>query len=161
MSSKAKRTRKRASVQTGRATAKTKAPRPTQTVGWAEQMIESLTEAQKRWPDFASRQSRQFIETMREGPGLNVSNMTRTVSDFAGQGIRAIVKARIQWLDFVDRQNARTLKTLRDNLGLDENSSATALADFAQQAVTNYVEVQKRWLNLTTQLLFTRQAEKK
>jgi hypothetical protein len=35
------------------------------------------------------------------------------------------------------------------------------LADLAQQAVTNYVEVQKRWLNLTTQLLFTRQAEKK
>jgi hypothetical protein len=101
------------------------------------------------------------MDAMREGPGFDVNDVTRAVSDFTGPGIEAFVKARTQWLDFVAQQNVQALRTLKDNLGLDENSSATALADFAQQAVTNYVEVQKRWLDLATKLPFLRPAETK
>jgi len=82
------------------------------------------------------------------------SDVSRAVSDYAGQGLEAFVKARTQWLDFAAQQNAQVISALKAGLNLDDNSPAAALADFAQQAVTNYVEVQKRWLDLATQLPF-------
>ena len=85
---------------------------------------------------------------------MTPSDISRAVSDYAGQGLEAFVKARTQWLDFAAQQNAQVIKALKDGLNLDDNSPAAALADFAQQAVTNYVEVQKRWLDLATQLPF-------
>ena len=98
---------------------------------------------------------------MREGAGFDTGDVTRAISDYAGQGVDAFVKARTQWLDFAAQQNAQVLNAVKEGLGLDESSPAAALADFAQQAVTNYVEVQKRWLDLATQLPFLRPSDKK
>lgn len=62
--SKAKHTHKPVGEHAVHAAAKAKAPEPTPPADWAKQMIESLTDAQKRWIEIASEQNALVLKAI-------------------------------------------------------------------------------------------------
>lgn len=77
MSSKAKTTHKHAGEHTGHAVAKAKVSEPMPAADWVKQMIESLTDAQKRWIDMASEQNALVLKAITEGVNFYKSARAR------------------------------------------------------------------------------------
>jgi hypothetical protein len=90
---------KTAQEQTEEAEGET-APNPAKTVtDIAQQQVESLVEARKRWLDFASQQNAQFLKGVREALGQREASPATTFTDWAQQAMDNYVEVQKRWLD--------------------------------------------------------------
>ena len=80
-------------------------------------MIESLTEAQKRWIDIASEQNALVLKAVTEGVEFYKSAPTPELADWAKQGIEGIVEARKRWADIASKQSKEFIEAMRNGTG--------------------------------------------
>lgn len=66
---------------------------------FAQQQVETLVEARKRWLDYASQQNAQFLKGVREALGQGESSPTSTFTDWAQQAMNNYVEVQKRWLD--------------------------------------------------------------
>ncbi len=66
---------------------------------YAEQPMEYLAEARRRWLDFASQQNAKFLQSVRESMGLGESNPAATVSEWTQQAVDNYVEVQKRWLN--------------------------------------------------------------
>ena len=85
--SKAKHTHKPVAEHAAHTAAKAKAPEATV---WVKDMMESLTDAQKRWIDLASEQNALLLKAITEGVNFYKTAPTPALADWAKQGVEGI-----------------------------------------------------------------------
>jgi hypothetical protein len=137
MSSKAKTAHKPTGAHAAHAAVKAKAPEPTPPTVWVEQMIESLTDAQKRWIDLASEQNALVLKAITEGVSFYKSAPTPALADWAKQGIEGIVEAQNRWADIAAKQSKQ----------FDFSDFTRAVSDVTGQGVEAFVKARTQWLD--------------
>jgi hypothetical protein len=137
MSTKPKTTHRHAGAHAAHATAKAKEPKPIKAGDWAKQMMDSLTEAQKRWIDIASEQNALVMKAITEGVNFYKTAPTPALADWAKQGFESIVEAQKRWADIAAKESKQ----------FDFNALTQALSDVTGQGIEAFVKARTQWLD--------------
>src|SRR5437660_1649628 len=129
MSNKSKSTHK----QAGQATANGKATETNQAAEWAKQMVENLTDAQKKWIEITSEQNALVLKAITEGFNFYKTAPTPALADWARQGIEGFVEAQKRWAEIASEQSKQFFEAMREGAGFDVNDVTRAISDYAGQ----------------------------
>jgi hypothetical protein len=147
MTSKAKGTHK--GGHAAHATAKAKEPKPTPPVDWAKQMIESLTDAQKRWVDMAAEQNALVLKAVSEGVNFYKSAPTPALADWTKQAVKGIFDAQKRWADITSKQSKQFGEALRDDTDFED--VGRGFSDFTSYGVETFVKARTQWLDFVAE----------
>jgi hypothetical protein len=141
MSIKAKTTHKQAGEHTAHAAAKAKVPEPMPPADWVKQMIENLTDAQKRWIDLASEQNALVLKAISEGVNFYKTAPTPALADWAKAGIEGIIEAQKRWADIAAKQSQM----------FDFSAITQTMQDFTSFGVDAFVKARTQWLDFVSE----------
>src|SRR2546425_1025599 len=97
MATKSKSTGKQTTTD-NQATAAGKAPE-TNAADWAQQVVEHLVDAQKKWIDLTAQQNALVIRALKAGLNLDDNSPAAALADFAQQAVTNYVEVQKRWLD--------------------------------------------------------------
>src|SRR6185312_10187651 len=66
---------------------------------YAQQQVEMLADARKRWLDFAAKQNAQVVNGVRKALKLEENQAANTYADWAQQAVDNYVEVQKRWLD--------------------------------------------------------------
>jgi hypothetical protein len=135
--SKAKHSHKPAGEHAGHAAAKAKVAEPLPPTVWVEEMMESLTGAQKRWIDLASEQNALLLKAIAEGVNFYKSAPTPAFADWAKQGVEGIVEAQRRWADAASMQSKQ----------FDFGEVRRTASDVTAKGLEAFVKARTQWLD--------------
>lgn len=66
---------------------------------FAQQQVEMMADARRRWLDFAAQQNAQVVSGVKKGLGLDEGSTAATYADWAQQAVDNYVEVQKRWLD--------------------------------------------------------------
>ncbi len=139
--SKAKHPHKPDGEHAGHAAAKAKVAEPLPPTVWVEEMMESLTGAQKRWIDLASEQNALFLKAIAEGVNFYKSAPTPALADWAKQGVEGIVEGQRRWADAASMQSTQ----------FDFSEVRRTASDVTGKGLEAFVKARTQWLDFVVE----------
>src|SRR6266540_5097870 len=124
MTTKTKATGKQ---QTGNQATATGAAQDTGAAEWAQQVVEHLVDAQKKWLDLTAQQNAVVLKAIEQGMEFYRNAPTPGLGDWARQGIEGIVEAQKRWAEIVTQQSGQLYDAIREGISVNPADVSRAI----------------------------------
>ncbi|HSF25008.1 MAG TPA: hypothetical protein VLE20_12350, partial [Blastocatellia bacterium] len=74
---------------------------------WAQQVVEHLVDAQKKWIDLTAQQNALVLKAIEEGMAFYRTAPTPALAGWARQGVEGIVEAQKRWAEIASQQSSQ------------------------------------------------------
>jgi hypothetical protein len=102
---------------------------------WAQQVVEHLVDAQKKWIDLTAQQNALVVKAVEEGLQFYRSAPTPALGDWARQGVEGIVEAQRRWAEIASQQSSQLYGAIKDGMSVTPSDVSRAFSDYASQGL--------------------------
>src|SRR6202795_4829798 len=97
---------------------------------WAQQVVEHMVDAQKKWIDPTAQQNALVLKAIEEGMEFYRSAPTPALGDWARQGVEGIVEAQKRWAEIASQQSGRLYDSIREGINVSPSDVSRAVSDY-------------------------------
>src|SRR6185503_3634785 len=110
-------TTKSKSTDKGSAAATEQAPEAN-AAEWAQQVVEHLVDAQKKWIDLTAQQNALVLKAIEEGMDFYRTAPTPALAGWARQGVESLVEAQRRWAEIASQQSTQLFDAIRQGVSV-------------------------------------------